>query len=78
MPSAPGSPIRRFQKLLDSGRWRYWWHSVALAERPPWVSSQRHSMNVAAPSLSQMSRHRRSATESPNHWWATSWTTSQV
>ena len=36
------------------------------------------SMNVAAPSLSQMSRQPRSATESPNHWWASSCTTSQM
>ena len=33
-------------------------------------------MYVAKPSFSQMSFQRSTETESPNHWWATSWITS--
>ncbi len=33
-------------------------------------------MNCAKPSLSQMSRQLLTETESPNHWWASSCTTS--
>ncbi len=33
-------------------------------------------MNWANPSLSQMSRQPSTETESPNHWWASSWATS--
>src|SRR6478752_8656846 len=46
-----------------------------VAGSPPCVSSQRHSKNVAAPSLSQMSDQNWSDTESPNHWCASSCTT---
>ena len=47
---------------------------VGRGLRVPLRSVQRHSMKVAAPSLSQMSLQRATATSSPNHWWASSWT----
>ena len=43
---------------------------------PPWSSFHSCSMNVAKPSLSQMSCQWWTDTESPNHWCANSWTMS--
>ena len=35
-------------------------------------------MKVAGPSLSQTSCQFSTETESPNHWWASSWTSNHV
>src|SRR3954470_2400658 len=63
------------QKSSSAGAPSYCARSRAAAAWPPWVSAHLHSKNVAAPSLSQMSLHDSTDTESPNHWCASSWTT---
>ena len=68
--------MRRSQNRESLPYVPYELRSHSWADCPPWASRSRASMKVATPSLSQMSRHPCTETESPNHWCASSCTSS--
>ncbi len=78
MSDGPGSPMRSFQNESSAPAASHRDSSHCWASWPPCVSAYRIAMNDAKPSLSQMSRHWCTATESPNHWCASSCTSKGV
>ena len=71
----PGSPIGSIQYGSSWGNASHVCSSHFCASWPSCASAYAASMKLAKPSLSQMSRQPCTATESPNHWCASSCTT---
>ena len=69
----PGSPVGGVHRSWSEAGVAYSRSNSCCGVRPPVCCDHSHSAYVAKPSLSQMSCHLVSETESPYHWWASSW-----
>src|SRR5690606_16359104 len=74
-PGSPGGTVQNSGSAPGPPQYR---SNSSVTVSPPCASSHSHSAYVANPSLSQMSRHCRTVTLSPNHWCANSCTITQV